>query len=204
MSSNFYIYRIPSLPNYVKIILICNFVFSFVAGIIFNSRAFAADGVFSLIFLCELFKIENKKRRFIPLSIVSIVTALYVCVVSFFEMSKTISYFDTAVNFIIFPFIAVSVIAKIVIFFAVKDNKGKLKGKEYLYSIISLVFSAFVVLSIFLSVYVEFYLEPIIALAISAFCIYKAILYIIHRNIEPKEDEIPQDLIKDEDQTHDN
>lgn len=196
MAGDFYIFRRPSLPQYVKIILACSALFCFVAGLFLNSRAFSADGIFMLVFLCELFVIENKKKIFTILSIAVIILALYVIIISFVEMSKTISYFESAVNFLIFPFIAVSIILKFIVFLAVKDNKKELKGNERLFSYLSLIVSVLVLASVFLSVYVEFYFEPVIAFAIAIYCIYKAIVYLINRKKDPKEDEIPQDLVK--------
>lgn len=148
-----------------RVICLCLSLAEMISGIFSESLSFAALGAFLALFACGFFE---KKKKSVLSTVVSVLFFIYIAVLSVFETFTEVGYYESAPAFWIFPVIAV-------LFFvreALEKNYGSGENGGVFFSKISAVFYGVTLVCIVLSLFVEYYFEPIWATALSLGGIY--------------------------------
>lgn len=140
------------------------------AGILSDTYSLTVTGLFSAMYFFgfSFSRFAKNKVAAVVVKIVSLVTVLYIGLISFFEIVKTVGYYDSTPRFWIFPVIA----ALFIVRFALKINFADGAGKSRTFSPFAVFLYAAVLICTAVSYFYEFYFEPALALSLSAFEFY--------------------------------
>ena len=137
-------------------------------GIFSETLSFAALGIFSALLSLGFFEKGKRNGRKTVVFLVSVVFFAYIAVVSFFEMNETVGYYFSAPQFWIFPVIAFLFILRL----GFEKNFREGENGGIFISGITVFLYVLTFVCVVLSVFAEYYVEPVWAVGLSVGGVY--------------------------------